>query len=186
MKSIPKIAKTFVPITALFGFVTSGFGNYENTKDVSTELNAGLPAVDRLEAQLNKARNNHATLAERRNQLVNDVRNLKKELIEIRVESVELPQSELLLNNASPNLGIEIEKERISKLAFLGKEDITETPKFKSELFKMGKLIYSDDFDGELNREYWGQAKSTTAGNRRRQDQGSKNRHCPEDCSGHS
>jgi hypothetical protein len=29
-------------------------------------------------------------------------------------------------------------------------------PKFKSELFKTGQLIYSDDFDGELNRERWG------------------------------
>jgi len=29
-------------------------------------------------------------------------------------------------------------------------------PKFKSELFKTGKLVYSDDFDEELNRERWG------------------------------
>jgi hypothetical protein len=35
-----------------------------------------------------------------------------------------------------------------------------EEPKFKSELFKAGKLVYSDDFDGELNRERWG-AKGT-------------------------
>lgn len=32
-------------------------------------------------------------------------------------------------------------------------------PKFKSELFNNGKLIYSDDFDGELNRERWGKPK---------------------------
>ena len=32
-------------------------------------------------------------------------------------------------------------------------------PKFKSELFKTGKLVYSDDFDGEMNREYWGAPK---------------------------
>ena len=37
-----------------------------------------------------------------------------------------------------------------------------ETPTFKSELFKKGKLIYSDDFDGELNREFWGQPKGKT------------------------
>ena len=37
-----------------------------------------------------------------------------------------------------------------------------EEPKFKSELFEKGKLIYSDDFDGELNREYWGQPKGKT------------------------
>ena len=29
-------------------------------------------------------------------------------------------------------------------------------PAFKSELFKTGTLIYSDDFDGEFNRERWG------------------------------
>ena len=34
-----------------------------------------------------------------------------------------------------------------------------EEPRFKSELFKAGTLVYSDDFDGELNRKYWGQPK---------------------------
>ena len=29
-------------------------------------------------------------------------------------------------------------------------------PTFKSELFKNGTLVYSDDFDGEFNRERWG------------------------------
>lgn len=29
-------------------------------------------------------------------------------------------------------------------------------PAFKSELFKAGTLVYSDDFDGEINRERWG------------------------------
>ena len=29
-------------------------------------------------------------------------------------------------------------------------------PAFKSELFKTGSLVYSDDFDGEINRERWG------------------------------
>ena len=33
------------------------------------------------------------------------------------------------------------------------------TPKFESELFERGTLVYSDDFDGELNRERWGQPK---------------------------
>lgn len=31
-----------------------------------------------------------------------------------------------------------------------------EIPAFKSELFEKGTLIYSDDFDGEFNRERWG------------------------------
>ncbi len=30
---------------------------------------------------------------------------------------------------------------------------------FRSELFKSGTLIYSDDFDGEYNRERWGASK---------------------------
>ena len=30
---------------------------------------------------------------------------------------------------------------------------------FKSELFKTGTLVYSDDFDGQLNRERWGVPK---------------------------
>ena len=61
MKNIPKIFKILLPIITLFGTVMSGFGSYKNGKDVSTELNADLPAVDRLESQLNKVRNKHAT-----------------------------------------------------------------------------------------------------------------------------
>ena len=30
---------------------------------------------------------------------------------------------------------------------------------FKSELFKSGKLIYADDFNGAINKEFWGQPK---------------------------
>ena len=37
-------------------------------------------------------------------------------------------------------------------------------PKFKSELFNNGKLVYSDDFDGELNRERWGQPREEYQG----------------------
>lgn len=36
----------------------------------------------------------------------------------------------------------------------------TDPPTFESELFKTGTLIYSDDFDGEYNRERWGAAKN--------------------------
>lgn len=34
-----------------------------------------------------------------------------------------------------------------------------EEPEFKSDLFRKGKLVYSDDFDGELDRERWGASK---------------------------
>ena len=36
----------------------------------------------------------------------------------------------------------------------------SEEPAFESELFASGTLVYTDDFDGELNRERWG-AKGT-------------------------
>ena len=29
-------------------------------------------------------------------------------------------------------------------------------PAFESKLFKTGTLVYSDDFDGEIDRERWG------------------------------
>ncbi len=38
----------------------------------------------------------------------------------------------------------------------------SEDSKFTSELFKDGTLVYSDDFNGELNREFWGQPKGKT------------------------
>ena len=34
-----------------------------------------------------------------------------------------------------------------------------EEPKFNSEFFKKGKLVYTDDVDGELDRERWGAPK---------------------------
>ena len=33
-------------------------------------------------------------------------------------------------------------------------------PAFESEIFKTGTLVYSDDFDGEYNRERWGAPKT--------------------------
>ena len=35
----------------------------------------------------------------------------------------------------------------------------TTEPQFKSRLFSKGTLVYSDDFDGEFNRERWGSPK---------------------------
>jgi len=41
-----------------------------------------------------------------------------------------------------------------------------EEPRFQSELFKTGKLVYSDDFNGKLNNDRWGapKGKSLMAG----------------------
>ena len=35
----------------------------------------------------------------------------------------------------------------------------TDPPSFKSQLFEKGTLVYSDDFDGEYNKERWGALK---------------------------
>jgi hypothetical protein len=37
-----------------------------------------------------------------------------------------------------------------------------EEPAFESQLFETGTLVYTDDFDGELNREFWGAPKGKT------------------------
>ncbi len=37
-----------------------------------------------------------------------------------------------------------------------------EQPAFSAELFSKGTLVYADDFDGELNRDYWGAPKGKT------------------------
>lgn len=36
---------------------------------------------------------------------------------------------------------------------------VADEPEFESDLFEEGKLVYSDDFDGDLNRERWGAPK---------------------------
>jgi len=58
---------------------------------------------------------------------------------------------------SDPINNFEIEKQRRSELSLI--DDRGAPTEFKSELFKSGKLIYSDDFDGELNLDFWGQAK---------------------------
>ncbi|MDG1324430.1 MAG: hypothetical protein P8P49_01595 [Opitutales bacterium] len=137
MKNIQKISKFLLSTVALLVPVLSVSASYDKTKDISTESQAGLHARNRPEARLRKERNDLATLTEGREQLAGNVRDLGEERFEI-------------------------EKERVAKLALLSEEKISqnpEVPEFKSKLFKKGKLIYSDDFDGELNREFWGQSK---------------------------
>lgn len=58
-------------------------------------------------------------------------------------------------NPSDPINNFEIEKQRRSELALLGDSRAS----FKSELFKSGKLIYFDDFNFALNKEFWGQSK---------------------------
>ena len=41
----------------------------------------------------------------------------------------------------------------------LSRSTIWAPTEFRSELFKSGKLIYADDFNGAINKEFWGQPK---------------------------
>ena len=137
MKNIQKISKFLLSTVALLVPVLSVSASYDKTKDISTEPEAGLHARNRPEARLRKEKNDLATLTEGREQLAANLRDLGEERFEI-------------------------EKERVAKLALLSEEKISrnsEVPELKSELFKKGNLIYSDNFDGELNREFWGQSK---------------------------
>ena len=67
-----------------------------------------------------------------------------------------------LVNPSDPRNNFEIEKQRLSKLSLIDERRASNkfaTTDFKSELFKSGKLIYSDDFNGAINKEFWGQPK---------------------------
>ena len=57
---------------------------------------------------------------------------------------------------SDPINNYEIEKQRRSELSLI---DDRGASSFKSELFKSGKLIYFDDFNFALNKEFWGQPK---------------------------
>ena len=59
-------------------------------------------------------------------------------------------------NPSDPINNFEIEKQRRSELSLV---DDRGASSFKSELFKSGKLIYFDDFNGAINKEFWGQPK---------------------------
>lgn len=65
-------------------------------------------------------------------------------------------------NPSDPINNFEIEKQRRAELSLL--DDSSASNKsaqtgFRSELFKSGKLVYSDDFNGTINKEFWGQPK---------------------------
>ena len=65
-------------------------------------------------------------------------------------------------NPSDPINNFEIEKQRRSELSLIddrGASSKSAPTEFKSELFKSGKLIYADDFNGAVNKEFWGQPK---------------------------
>ena len=65
-------------------------------------------------------------------------------------------------SSSDPRDNFEVEKQRRSELSLIDDKSasiISAPLLFKSELFKSGKLIYSDDFNGAVNKEFWGQPK---------------------------
>tara|TARA_B100000941_G_C28316284_1_gene454182 strand:+ start:136 stop:561 length:426 start_codon:yes stop_codon:yes gene_type:complete len=65
-------------------------------------------------------------------------------------------------NPSDPINNFEIEKQRRSELSLIDDRVASSksaTTEFKSELFKSGKLIYVDDFNDAVNKEFWGQPK---------------------------
>ena len=75
--------------------------------------------------------------------LLNDVPNIDQEMAEMKELRIRLQNLQVAIN-AYPALS--------------GSNKSTPI-EFKSELFKSGKLIYSDDFNGAVNKEFWGQPK---------------------------
>ena len=75
--------------------------------------------------------------------LLNDVPNIYQEMAEMKELRIIL-QNLQVAKNANP--------------ALYGSNKSTPT-EFKSEFFKSGKLIYADDFNGAINKEFWGQPK---------------------------
>ena len=65
-------------------------------------------------------------------------------------------------SSSDPRDNFEVEKQRRSELSLIDDKSasiISAPLLFKSELFKSGKLIYADDFNGAINKEFWGQPK---------------------------
>ena len=63
---------------------------------------------------------------------------------------------------SDPVNNFEIEKQRRSELSLIddrGASSKSAPTEFKSELFKSGKLIYADEYNGAVNKEFWGQPK---------------------------
>ena len=78
--------------------------------------------------------------------LLNDVPNIS----DIDEQIAKLNESRIILQN------LQVAKNANPALYGFNKSTTTE---FKSEFFKSGKLIYADDFNGAINKEFWGQPK---------------------------
>ena len=111
--------------------------NYEIKKQRRPDI---FPNIDKQIAKFKELKNNYEIEKQRRR---DNIPKRDEQMAMLRIER-EIIQNLQVARNANPALS------RSSK----------STPtEFKSELFKSGKLIYADDFNGAINKEFWGQPK---------------------------
>ena len=142
--------------------------NYEIEKQRRSELSLlnDVPNIEEQKANLKALRNYFAIEKRRRSELsllndlsgagnfvsslelslLNDVPNIP----DIDEQIAKLNESRIILQN------LQVAKNANPALYGSNKSTTTE---FKSEFFKSGKLIYADDFNGAINKEFWGQPK---------------------------
>ena len=112
--------------------------NYEIKKQRRPDI---FPNIDEQIAKFKELKNNYEIEKQRRRDNIRKKRDEQMAMLRIEWEIIQNLQ---VARNANPALS------RSSKWA---------PTVFKSELFKSGKLIYADDFNGAINKEFWGQPK---------------------------
>ena len=167
MKLLPPIYCLLFTLCPVFAseHPSDPINNYEIEKQRRLELSLlnDVPNIEELKANLKALRNYYEIEKQRRSELsllndlsgagnfvsslelslLNDVPNIDQEMAEMKELRIIL-QNLQVAKNANP--------------ALYGSNKSTPT-EFKSELFKSGKLIYFDDFNGAINKEFWGQLK---------------------------
>jgi len=167
MKLLPPIYCLLFTLCPVFAseHPSDPINNYEIEKQRRSELSLlnDVPNIEKQKAMLFALRNSFEIEKRRRSELfllndlsgagnflsslelslLNDVPNIDQEMAEMKELRIRLQNLQVAIN-AYPALS--------------GSNKSTPI-EFKSELFKSGKLIYSDDFNGTLNKEFWGQPK---------------------------
>ena len=170
MKLLPPIYCLLFTLCPVFAseHPSDPINNYEIEKQRRSELSLlnDVPNIEEQKANLKALRNYFEIEKRRRSELsllndlsgagnfvsslelslLNDVPNIP----DIDEQIAKLNESRIILQN--------LQIARNANPALSGSNKSTPT-EFKSELFKSGKLIYADDFNGAINKEFWGQPK---------------------------
>jgi len=138
MKLLPPIYCLLFTLCPVFAseHPSDPINNYEIEKQRRSELSLlnDLPNFDEQMAKLKEIINYYEIEKQRRPDNIHNIDEQIAKLNELRIRTQNL------------------------QVALYGSNKSTPT-EFKSELFKSGKLIYSDDFNGAVNKEFWGQPK---------------------------